>query len=136
VRQESRKGHKWFQQSEFRDRFLWRPAQPDSTRPLKSPFYLPSSLSPHRAQINRRSYALALKLSRVSLPAAEVGEPETSQSPLCVVVSVSTEIASDRIDILAEVRCETVEMPLIEQLTSNKIWISVHFNFASIISAQ
>lgn len=33
---------------------------------------------------------------------------------------VSTEIASDRIDILAEARCETAEMLLIEQLTSKK----------------
>jgi len=45
------------------------------------------SVAPHCAQINTRSYAPALKLSRVSLPTAGVGEPEASRaSRLCAVV--------------------------------------------------
>lgn len=118
--------HKWRQKSEFRERFsLATGPGSDLASDLAlevTPLPLPArglALSPHCAQINTRSYAPALKLSRVSLPAVGVGEPEEPAEP---VASVRwSEIASDRIDILAEVRREIAETSLIEQLISKDL---------------
>ncbi|EFN80863.1 hypothetical protein EAI_11896 [Harpegnathos saltator] len=79
--------------------------------PLKCPFRSPA-LSPHYAQINTRSRASALKLSRVSLPEPGVGEPEATQPlSVCWRRSSCPEIMSDRIDILAEVLRNCRECP-------------------------